>query len=165
MKTCTKCKINKPETEFYKRSNRASGLQSCCKVCSLTQVRRSKAKSKHKFNAYRKLKRQNDINYKLSELLRNRLRMALKGNQKKGSAIRDLGCSIKDFKAYLQSKFQPGMTWENHGISGWHIDYIKPLAEFDLTDPVEFKKACHYTNLQPLWAYDNFTKRYRSVLK
>jgi len=41
----------------------------------------------------------------------------------------------------------------------------KPLAEFDLTDPVEFKKACHYTNLQPLWAYDNFTKRYRSVLK
>lgn len=33
MKKCSKCKIEKPESEFHKRSNRPSGLKSSCKVC------------------------------------------------------------------------------------------------------------------------------------
>jgi desulfoferrodoxin (superoxide reductase-like protein) len=34
----------------------------------------------------------------------------------------------------------------------------KPLASFDLTDRKQLLEACHYTNLQPLWAIDNFIK-------
>ena len=60
--------------------------------------------------------------------------------------------------AYLESKFQTGMTWENHTHNGWHIDHIIPISKFDLTDEAQMKKACHYTNLQPLWAGDNFRK-------
>ena len=52
--------------------------------------------------------------------------------------------------------FKPGMTWENHG--DWHIDHIIPLASFDLTKRSELKKACHFTNLQPLWASENIVK-------
>lgn len=164
MKTCTKCQKQKSESEFFKRSNRPCGLQSACKVCSSLQVRAIGRKD-NRYNQYRKRRRQADIQYKLTESLRNRLRMALKGNQKGVSAISDLGCSMSDFKLYLESKFQPGMSWENHGYRGWHIDHIKPLALFDLADPVQFKQACHYTNLQPLWAQDNFTKGARGVLK
>lgn len=40
----------------------------------------------------------------------------------------------------------------------WHIDHIKPLAYFDLTDKVQFLVACNYINLQPLWAKDNLSK-------
>lgn len=99
-----------------------------------------------------------DPQYKLSLSLRRRLRCALKGNYRSGSAIKDLGCSIDELKVYLESKFLPGMSWDNWTYDGWHIDHIKPLASFDLTDRNQLLQACHYTNLQPLWAKDNIAK-------
>jgi len=60
--------------------------------------------------------------------------------------------------AHLESKFQEGMSWENYGKNGWHLDHIIPLSAFDLTDPEQLKIACHYTNIQPLWARDNLVK-------
>lgn len=58
--------------------------------------------------------------------------------------------------AHLEAQFAPGMTWENRGE--WHVDHIRPLASFDLTDPEQLRTASHYTNLQPLWASDNLAK-------
>jgi len=101
-------------------------------------------------------RRQNDVDFKLRNTLRNRLNGAIKGNRKSGSAVKDLGCSVGELKKYLESKFTKGMSWENHGE--WHIDHIQPLVSFDLTDRKQFKEACHYTNLQPLWAEDNLRK-------
>ena len=94
----------------------------------------------------------------LGSKLRSRLNSAIRGGQKSGSAVDDLGCSIENLKLYLESKFQEGMTWDNRGKHGWHIDHIKPLSSFDLTDREQFLKAVNYTNLQPLWAKDNLTK-------
>jgi hypothetical protein len=102
-----------------------------------------------------------NINYKLTEVLRTRLYFALKNNSKSGSAVKDLGCTVPELKLYLESKFQPGMTWDNWAVRGWHIDHIKPLSSFDLTNRKEFLKACHYTNLQPLWWYDNIKKGFK----
>lgn len=113
---------------------------------------------------YQKKRRQTDINYALKIKLRNRLRDALRGNFKIGSSVRDLGCSIDFFKSYLQSKFEPGMTWENQGRSRgqWQIDHIIPLSSFDLTKREEFLKACHYSNMQPLWMEQNNAKHNRT---
>ncbi len=115
-------------------------------------------KNKNKIRIYRNNKKKTDIQYKLSENLRGRLRNAIQGNQKVGSAVKDLGCTIDELKTYLESKFKPSMTWDNYGFYGWHIDHIKPLASFDLTDRKQFLEVCHYTNLQPLWANENLSK-------
>lgn len=105
---------------------------------------------------YERNRRDEDIQYRLAHNLRRRLRYAIKGNVKAGSAVRDLGCSIEELKAYLESLFKPEMTWNNYGE--WHIDHIEPLLSFDLTDREQLLEACHYTNLQPLWAKDNLRK-------
>ncbi len=112
---------------------------------------------KHNLNYIIK-RSKSDIMYKLSRNLRSRLHSALKNNHKSGSAIRDLGCSIEELKQHLKSKFQPGMTWSNYGLHGWHIDHIQPLSSFNLGNIKEFKKACHHNNLQPMWAKDNLSK-------
>lgn len=99
-----------------------------------------------------------DINYRISCNLRSRLNSAITRNHKQGSAVKDLGCTIEEFKQYIESKFQQGMTWENYGPYTWHIDHIVPLSWFDLSDRNQLLLACNYTNLQPLWAEDNWSK-------
>ena len=111
-----------------------------------------------KQKAYTNNRKKTNIQYKLSCNLRSRLNSAINNNYKSGSAVKDLGCSIEELKSYLESKFLVGMTWDNWSDDGWHIDHIKPLASFDLTDRKQFLEACHYTNLQPMWATDNLTK-------
>lgn len=105
-----------------------------------------------------RLKDNSKLSTRVSNNLRSRLRTALKGNYKSGSAVRDLGCAIDEFRKYIEGLWTPGMSWENYGKFGWHIDHIVPLSSFDLTDREQFLKACHYTNLQPLWAEDNLKK-------
>ena len=91
----------------------------------------------------------------LKRNLRSRLNKAVKGNYKNTSAVKDLGCSVEELKIHLESKFRLGMTWNNYGL--WQIDHIVPLAL--VKNELELKKACHYSNLQPLWASDNLNKR------
>ena len=118
----------------------------------------NKNKIRSSRNDYIKFQRKNNLQLKIKDSLRNRFSRALQRNTKSGSAVRDLGCTIEEFKTYLESKFQPDMNWDNWSRDGWHIDHIKPLASFDLTDRKQLLEACHYTNLQPLWAKDNLSK-------
>ncbi len=110
------------------------------------------------FNGFKNTRYKRDLNYRLACVLRARTTSAIRNKQKSGSAVDDLGCSISELKVYLEAKFQPGMTWENWALKGWHIDHIRPLASFDLETEEQFKEACHYTNLQPLWALENIIK-------
>jgi hypothetical protein len=104
-------------------------------------------------------RRKNDLQFKIMGNLRTRINHAVKGLSKKSAKTLDLlGCSVSDLKSYLESKFTSGMTWENYGYRGWHIDHIVPISKFDLAKPEEQKKACHYTNLQPLWWRENIQK-------
>jgi hypothetical protein len=113
--------------------------------------------------AYHKEQKKNNPNYNLSKLLRARLNKVVKGESKKGSAVSDLGCTIDFLRTYIESLWQPGMSWDNYGE--WHLDHDVPLASFDLTNREEFLKANHYSNLQPLWAIDNLSKGAKEMTK
>jgi hypothetical protein len=70
---------------------------------------------------------------------------------------------MQELQAHLEKQFYPrqtgeAMTWENWGVSGWHVDHIRPLITFDLTDSLQFKEAVHFSNLRPLWSEHNLTK-------
>ena len=95
--------------------------------------------------------------YKLAHNLRRRLYAAIRKNYKTGSAVRDMGCSVEEFKLYLENKFEIGMSWENYGKE-WQIDHIIPLAIFNLNDRCELLKPCHFTNMQPLFKKDHLHK-------
>jgi len=111
-----------------------------------------------RINKLRGGKYKSDVQYRLSVLLRGRLNDVLGGRIKGGSAVRDLGCSLEELKGHIESLFIEGMSWDNHGKYGWHVDHILPLSSFDLTDREQLLIACNYKNLQPLWAYDNLSK-------
>lgn len=130
------------------------------KVREWAQIWRDKNRDKVrlKHNQYCQKKKKEDPKFKLKTILRNRLLSVIRHNLKAGSAVKDLGCNIDELKIYLESKFKPGMTWKNHGLYGWHLDHIIPLSKFDLNNRDELLKACHYTNLQPLWAKENLIK-------
>ena len=97
-----------------------------------------------------------DPGYRIARNLRNRLWYALEGRAASQQTLQLLGCSIADLKQHLQQQFSEGMSWENYG--DWHVDHIRPCASFDLTDPAQQAICLHFSNLQPLWAFDNLSK-------
>lgn len=97
--------------------------------------------------------------YKIMTASRCRINAVLRyKTTKSAKTIELMGCSSEKLKEHLEGLFQPGMNWDNHGHTGWHIDHIIPCASFDLTKPEEQKKCFHYTNLQPLWWHQNLKK-------
>jgi len=111
-------------------------------------------------NKYMKRRREQYPSIKILGNLRTKMRIALKSNgtEKKERTVTLIDCTPNELKIYLELLFKPGMSWDNYGRKGWHIDHIIPCAIFDLTDKKQRKKCFHYTNLQPLWAQENLKK-------
>jgi hypothetical protein len=99
--------------------------------------------------------KKNPINRAIHNLRTRLVDCIVKGTKSSGT-INLLGCEIEKFKLHLEEQFTDGMTWDNYGE--WHIDHILPVSSFDMSLPDQQKKCFHYSNLQPLWAEDNFRK-------
>ena len=103
-------------------------------------------------------RRNTDIYFRILNNLRTRLRQSVKTNSKKDSTLNLVGCSISFLRKHLENQFKEGMTWDNYGRNGWHIDHMIPCAAFNLTKEEEQRKCFHWSNLQPLWEFDNLSK-------
>jgi len=158
-KTCTHCKIDKLLSEFTIEKNKP---RSKCKSCKSLINKQWRELNKDKITIKNKekwQKRKMDKNYldRHRDYYHNK-HLALNGKFKTKTTLNLIGCSWEDLKLYLESKFQIGMSWDNYGYYGWHIDHIIPVSNFDIENLEELKKCMHYTNLQPLWMSDNLKK-------
>jgi len=111
-------------------------------------------KENAKIYLYRRI--ESDIGFKILQRCRSRLYDAIKGTVKSARTQELIGCTVEHLLEHLESQFQDGMTWDNYGK--WHIDHIIPCSSFDFTKEEEQRKCFNYTNLQPLWAEDNYRK-------
>lgn len=109
---------------------------------------------------YRKIKREHDPKFRLNHSISRSINDCLSG-RKNGKRWVDLvGYTKYELFKHLENQFKPGMTWENYGVFGWHVDHIRPIASFNFINPEdeEFKQCWALENLQPLWWQDNIAK-------
>lgn len=157
MKICNICKKEKGLEDFNKDRCKKDGYMNFCKECR----NRKHLLNKEKNNKKSKEKKKGDILFKLICRLRSRLSKSVRENKlvKKSKTIDILGISIHEFKLYIESKFTDGMSWENYG--DWHLDHIEPISYANNEE--EVYKLSHYTNFQPLMAFDNLSKGNRYI--
>lgn len=118
--------------------------------------------NKNKIREYKKEwhnKNKDNELYKIKKNLRRRIHHVLKGDSKSDNTSSLLGCTFEEFKIHIESQFEDGMTWDNYGFYGWHIDHIIPCYKFDLKDPEQQKICFNYKNQRPLWAKDNLSRK------
>jgi hypothetical protein len=170
-KSCSKCKSLKSADDFSKNKNSKDGLFSQCKSCRkayrdankqwyIDYQRKYRAENRDKVIKsavqYKKRRRELDPTFRMIDNFRSRVTIfcrKVKMN-KKQSSLSFIGCSVDDFKVYIESKFMVGMSWDNYGE--WHIDHIIPISS--ALSEEDIKSLNHYSNLQPLWAFDNMSK-------
>lgn len=188
MKTCSKCRALKLESDFSKRSVSLDGLAYMCKPCvsaydssrsQATEARRQSKRTWRESNVEtdREVKRvwsrsnrskiQNRISrrygtdpaYRTLLILRARVGVALRG-----LGVRKSGPTIALLGCTVPHLRAHLESLFKPGMTWenhgpvWHIDHIKPCAAFNLTDPEQQRICFHWTNLQPLFALDNLRK-------
>jgi hypothetical protein len=167
--TCSACRKIKPLSEFwfYKWQRVPNRMCSPCKA-KYNAARRQRMTQDQKDAIY---KRQSDLDKQHPDtllqkrmILRHRAqlkrivdRTVEKREVSKKFVHTALGCSFGEFREYIESQFAKGMTWDNCGA--WHIDHIIPLCKFNPDNHAEYAKAWHYSNMRPLWAHDNLSRK------
>lgn len=176
-KRCTECESVKSLSKFSICSKHILNLHVLCRDCAVTRKRqwylknkewiRAETRKRDKLPTSKKIRnerikiaKQANPQIKLRSNLRSRIYNALKASNSKKSehTIELIGCSLIFLKQYLESKFRKGMSWDNYGKFGWHVDHIKPCSLFDLTKSEQQSQCFHYSNLQPLWWRENLEK-------
>ena len=181
---CRYCREILPLERFAVSSKGHHGRKSYCNSCALEKWQKSyrqlpetRAKKRGYDKKYRSKpgvkerihkqlneKYHNNPAFKIKHLMRGRINKVLDRKKQSKRFTQELGCTFDELIVHLESQFYADpktgeiMTWDNHGVHGWHVDHIKPLHEFDLYNDEEFKEAAHYTNLQPLWWWQNLEK-------
>lgn len=143
IKKCTHCNIE------YNPTGRNQKYCSNCRSECYSQVYRHHFKSgkyKQSKNEYMKERRSKDPLFKLSNNIRNLIKNSF--NSKKPAKTESiLGCSMEQFKSYIEKRFDENMTWDNYGTY-WEYDHVIPVSK--AYDEEELIYLNRYYNLRPL---------------
>lgn len=93
-------------------------------------------------------------------LIRNSFRIV--GDSKSTKTQSILGCTMPEFKLYIESQFEPWMNWSNYGNwngvpternVAWDLDHKVPVSSATTKDDIVLLN--HWSNFQPLCSYEN----------
>lgn len=193
MRECKKCGVEKADSEFqtprgincieclkkkkheiylrHKEKNKLKRQKFREENLELVRERQREYYHKNKeifakaVSKYKKKKRQTDELWLLKEQIRSHVGRAFReaGITKDSKTFEILGCTAEEFKQYIESKFEPWMSWDNRSRGNsqivteekqyWDLDHIIPLTEAKTKEDV--LRLSHYTNFQPLCSYYN----------
>jgi len=144
------------ENRAQYRITRAKWFQGKNKDDDFREYRRNNLRKhykKNKNNPVFKLRRS------VGRLVTQKLKNHLSGKCGK-STFDYLPYTVEQLIQRLEMNFQPGMTWENYGKSGWEMDHKKAdnLFDYKSMDDQAFQDCWSLANFQPLWKKDNVKK-------
>lgn len=160
---------HKEENKIYSSKYRKENEK---ELSSKKSVYRAENKEKIAFSKleYEKDRMITDPSFKLRKRVSLLVRVALNGNKSHFSILDFLEYTIDELKIYLESKFEPWMTWDNWGKYDpktwndndpatwkWQIDHIVPRVKLPYTSMKDenFRKCWALSNLRPLSAKTN----------
>lgn len=118
---------------------------------------------KNRRNALLRKRRNTDPKFKLNENISRAIRSSIERGKNGRRWEILVGYTFEKLIKHLEKLFTKGMTWGNYGKDGWTIDHKTPISAFNFTKPEhrDFKRCWVLSNLQPMWAHDNFAKQAR----
>ena len=116
---------------------------------------KNKDKMKEWTNEYMKNRYRTDLDYRIKSIMNKRIRDYVRS--KTNPTLEFLGCSIEDFKEWIEYQFDENMNWDNMGTY-WSFDHVKPCKSFDFSKETEILDCYNWTNLRPLKATENSSK-------
>jgi hypothetical protein len=186
MRRCKVCCREFPKNKSYysplgiSKKTGERGFRWVCRFCFTLQVKRAyhhdggHSKRVHRlyYQKHRERYRRYQLEYKrrqrrdtredpsrlAARRLGGRLKRELHRRATKHVESALLGCSRPQLWDHLMRTMPAGGTVVDFIEGRLHIDHIKPCADFDLWDLAQQKECFHFSNLQLLWAGENFAK-------
>lgn len=171
---CTKCGESKDLSCFNLRKDRGYRYRQC-RSCMASRkwylknrdkhqeqyrkwVSANREKARHLWRKYRRSQSQQDPSIRMHWRVSCQIRGVLNKTKNYRTAFEILGYTKEELISHIEKQFLSGMTWEN--VSDWHIDHIKPVSSFGITNwnDDDIRAVWALSNLRPLWAKDNLKK-------
>lgn len=140
MRRCSRCKIEKPDMDFYKDKRRPSGLKSQCKACHCEGSVRTRNKDRHRDARRESMRRARD---RMPEIYRERERIAAANRVKD---IRVIARQLLNASVRAGHTLKPSVCQhcnETARLTGHHVDYSKPYDVIWLCYPCHGKEHRH----------------------
>lgn len=158
-KTCVKCNLIRPVTDFHIKRSNSDGLDGRCKDCKRKYNNQWRNNNLEHVREYDRLNTRKIRTCPKARMWKNVTSRISTNRRKNGWLTRTIGqligCTKEEFYIHIEKQFTSEMTWDNYG-KYWELDHMFDLYKVNNAD--DFAIANHYTKLRPYPVKDNRRK-------